>query len=338
MRTFTVVKILVSIVLAVYLWPLTSSGQTTEYDFALYNSEKASWQPEVEALRGFLTATGHSFEEVDARMLQSGALQAGRHRALLMPGGLVGKLSYELAATGVENIREFIRAGGGYVGICAGAALAACRFEVALETAPNKATHSANDYVNFLYPNLLELWPGEARSPYEWAPFLRGGRVEGVQISGHAPLAEGHATRTRMFYLAGPMLPMENWTPDLLPTGLEVWGKIEPPHDAKVDPRNLAAIVKFQHGLGRVVLFAHHPIIPVQGDGPVDVSGIPDRLESVMSHTQDASKNWQNWNLLNAAFLTVTNRPVAKLNPHVTLKRLRQEWSRRCELSFLPSF
>lgn len=334
MRIFTIVKILIILTLASSLWPAPLSAQTTSYDFALFNSEKSNWQPEVEALKDFLSATGKSFEEVDARMIQAGILQTRRHRALLMPGGLVGKLSYELSASGTENIRDFIHAGGGYVGICAGAALAACRFRVALETAPGKDTHSANEYVYFRYPHLLELWPGEAKSPYEWAPFLRGGRIEGVQITPQAPLTEGQPAESRMFYLAGPSLPMGDWTPDKLPAGLEIWGKLQPPPGFDVDPHQRAAIVKFQYGHGKVVLFAHHPIVPIHGSEAVDLISLPEKLEATMERSQDALANWRNWNLLNAAMLTVTNQAVTALNKPVTLQRLQVDWRRKCELSF----
>ena len=334
MRILMVIKILITITLATSLWPSHSSAQTASYDFALFNSERASWQPEVEALKDFLHATGKSFEEVDARMIQTGVLQPQRHRALLMPGGLVGKLSYELSASGVENIRDFIHSGGGYLGICAGAALAACRFEVALETAPGKSAHSPSDYFNIRYPHLLQLWPGEARSPYEWAPFLRGGRVEGVQITGQAPLAQGLPAESRMFYLAGPSLPMADWTPDKLPVGLEIWGKIQPPPGIELDPLQRAAIVKFQYGRGKVVLFAHHPIVPIEGGDALDLTKQPEKLDAAMARSQDSSSNWRNWNLLNAAMLTVTNEPVQTLNKQETLRRMTLDWKRKCELSF----
>ncbi|MDX9731841.1 MAG: BPL-N domain-containing protein [Bdellovibrionales bacterium] len=329
-----VVKILITIALATSLCPADTHAQTaTPYDFALFNSSKASWQSEVEALKSFLRATNQSFEEIDARMIQSGHLNLERHRALLIPGGLVGNLSHELAATGAENIRRFIQAGGGYLGICAGAAIAASQFEVALEPNPQKGLYKPNDYFNTRYPHLLGLWPGEARSPYAWAPFQEGARIERVSLTKHAPLAAGSSTNTQMFYLAGPSLPIGSWAINGMPRGFEAWGLLEPPDGIDIPPTRRAAIVKFQYGQGSVVLFAHHPIIPVADGRPVDFVSQPETLEKAMSRAPEADQNWTNWNLLKSAMQAVTRMKPEALKPKETLLRMGAS-SKRCERLF----
>jgi len=47
---------------------------------------------------------------------------------LLMPGGSGSKEANSLGEKGREQVREFVRQGGGYVGICAGAYLATCDY------------------------------------------------------------------------------------------------------------------------------------------------------------------------------------------------------------------
>lgn len=55
-----------------------------------------------------------------------------RFDVLIFPGGSCSKQAEELGPMGRENVRRFVAAGGGYIGICAGAYLALCQNENAL--------------------------------------------------------------------------------------------------------------------------------------------------------------------------------------------------------------
>ena len=51
-------------------------------------------------------------------------LDQSKHHILIIPGGTARKQQNDLGSEGIEKIKEFVKNGGGYVGICAGAYLA----------------------------------------------------------------------------------------------------------------------------------------------------------------------------------------------------------------------
>lgn len=101
--------------------------------------------------------------EVDASGIRSGAL-AGDVAVLAFPGG--ADLPW-LAALGVEGaaaIRRFVRDGGVYFGVCAGAYFASARCEFL-----------ADDGTEIAGPRPLGFFPGVARGPLrEFAPSFDG--------------------------------------------------------------------------------------------------------------------------------------------------------------------
>lgn len=71
------------------------------------------------------------FPEVSAVALSGedvGALNLGAFDVLVFPGGSGSGQSKGIGETGLKNVREFVKNGGGYVGICAGAYLACSNF------------------------------------------------------------------------------------------------------------------------------------------------------------------------------------------------------------------
>ncbi len=71
------------------------------------------------------------FPEVSAVALSGedvGALNLGAFDVLVFPGGSGSGQSKGIGETGMKNVREFVKNGGGYVGICAGAYLACSNF------------------------------------------------------------------------------------------------------------------------------------------------------------------------------------------------------------------
>lgn len=67
------------------------------------------------------------------RRLDAGDVQAGDFKGcslVMMPGGRTAEMLDGLGDEGLQNIRNFVLNGGGYVGICAGAYLAAPRVEI----------------------------------------------------------------------------------------------------------------------------------------------------------------------------------------------------------------
>ena len=68
------------------------------------------------------------YEELDEHAVRNAGLKACS--VLVMPGGHTNKMVDALGSDCLERIRKFVLAGGGYVGICAGAYMAAERVEV----------------------------------------------------------------------------------------------------------------------------------------------------------------------------------------------------------------
>ncbi|MFM7057007.1 MAG: BPL-N domain-containing protein [Planctomycetota bacterium] len=73
---------------------------------------------------------GIRLERVNVEQIISGAL-SGKH-VVVFSGGSGGRQGRGLGETGREQVRKFVAAGGGYVGICAGAYLASADYEWSL--------------------------------------------------------------------------------------------------------------------------------------------------------------------------------------------------------------
>lgn len=66
---------------------------------------------------------GWSFVHLTPREVKTGALHTGAYDIFIIPGGYAPNFAAALGKEGGEKIRDFVQAGGGYVGICAGAYL-----------------------------------------------------------------------------------------------------------------------------------------------------------------------------------------------------------------------
>ena len=69
-------------------------------------------------------------EAITAEEIREGAL--AKFDVVVFPGGSGGKQGRTLEESGREQVRKFVRGGGGFVGICAGAYLASCDYEWSL--------------------------------------------------------------------------------------------------------------------------------------------------------------------------------------------------------------
>jgi glutamine amidotransferase-like uncharacterized protein len=81
-------------------------------------------------LRILSPEAGFAARRITSREIREGGL-AGID-VLIMPGGSGSKQAERLEESGLREIREFVRAGGGYVGICAGAYLASSQYDWSL--------------------------------------------------------------------------------------------------------------------------------------------------------------------------------------------------------------
>lgn len=85
----------------------------------------------VETIERQLTAAGMDVTRLNASQILSGGLSAD-FDAIVFGGGMGNRQAGALGRTGREEIRRFVREGGGYVGICAGAYLACSGFNWSL--------------------------------------------------------------------------------------------------------------------------------------------------------------------------------------------------------------
>lgn len=101
-----------------------------KYDVAIYYDTRpdddGAWSDGVTAFEHFLQWKGLTFNRVDAAYLQKNTLK-DIFKVIYFPGGDSDSVEYDIGDTGLDQVRDFVGAGGGYLGICAGAELACKR-------------------------------------------------------------------------------------------------------------------------------------------------------------------------------------------------------------------
>lgn len=184
-------------------------------------------------LLAFLTpSNGFAAERITSARIRDGEL--ADFDVLIMPGGSGSQQAARLEEAGREQIRSFVRAGGGYVGICAGAYLATTYYDWSL------------GLIN------ARVW-----DRCHWA---RGGAdVElGMSPAGCRLLDCEPSVRVR--YNQGPLLVPDN-QPDV--PGYEVLATFETEVAEKGAPAGAMAgthaIIRSMYGRGRVICFSPHP-------------------------------------------------------------------------------
>jgi Biotin-protein ligase, N terminal len=167
-------------------------------------------------------------------------IRAGRLRGfdvLVMPGGSSRKEGATLGELGRRNIRAFVRDGGGYVGICAGAYLA------------TPGDHN------------LGLINARLVDREHWA---RGNGDVWVKLTplGRRALHDDHE-KVRIHYAQGPLLAHGDWSDLPRYEALATFATGIAKHGA---PRGVmvgtTAIARANYGDGRVMCFSPHPEFP----------------------------------------------------------------------------
>ncbi|MBI2340245.1 MAG: hypothetical protein HYU99_07775 [Deltaproteobacteria bacterium] len=219
-------------------------------DFAVYSDKSGGayfkdygvWPEGVAYLEQMLSRLKYSHNTISPKDLNGGADPLSGYRVLLIPGGYAPWYNKFINATGKGRIRNFIKSGGAYLGICAGAYFAADRVQ----------------WINAVYDDesgySLDLFDGAATiggdlnkiADYyagHWAniPFVLN--TDNALLQGYksAPLTQNFV------YMAGPY-----FEPD---------GKAKITVLATGADNHLPAMVAFGYGSGRVILMAPHPEI-----------------------------------------------------------------------------
>jgi glutamine amidotransferase-like uncharacterized protein len=89
-----------------------------------------------------LTEREHHVEFVSPDDVRAGKLK--EFDVVIFPGGSGSKEAAGLGDDGREEVRKFIRTGGGYVGVCAGAYLGTCRYDWGLKVIDAQTVDSAH--------------------------------------------------------------------------------------------------------------------------------------------------------------------------------------------------
>ena len=198
-------------------------------------------------LRGFACLdlwqdTRFGARRVSAAQVRAGVLDA--YDVLIVSGGSATKQTKALEAAGQDAIRDFVRGGGGYVGICAGAYMAASeptRYGLGLakvRCVDTKHWRRGSDQVL------------DVRATPE---FERFSRIAGSELT--------------MYYANGPLLEslpgQDDQVTPLLTFAADLHAKGAP---AGVMPGKLAALTS-TYGEGRAVVFSIHPELTPKHEG-----------------------------------------------------------------------
>ncbi|GEM_PF-2903466 len=210
------------------------------------------WKAEGErALPAVLEWLGLRYVWIDAAAIDRGALfRNGKpaFRLLVVPGGWAASYIAKVggwsgAGPGDDQIRAFVKAGGGYLGFCAGAFAAA----------------STTRWLgrNYAYP--WKLFDGIAEGPLPWNP-LRSGRLGAVHGKAVPDLASpelkerGLSALVRVLLYGGPRFRLRD--PKRPPPSYRVL--------ARHGEDGSAAVVSYRYPTnrgGRVVLSSFHPSV-----------------------------------------------------------------------------
>lgn len=226
----------VSILLIALLLPTGCSHENPELPTIGLYSGRGADEECVQATRNMLEWMGYSVREIEPRFVHAGMLD--QLDAVCFPGGNMYQYAEELSSDGKDRIRDFVRAGGGYLGICGGA-------------------YFAGEVVVWLGNELdmvsLELFEGRSVGPNKSiAPYPEYAMCQvNVADAGHPTTQSGPDSLWVLYYWGPALLPDDDDDVTVVGT-YEVGGQ--------------PAMLAFDYGLGRVFLTGVHPEIEEDSD------------------------------------------------------------------------
>jgi glutamine amidotransferase-like uncharacterized protein len=218
-----------------------------EATIALFDG-RGVWDDSATATKSMLHWMGYSPYLIDAGLIERGDL--AHYDLLFIPGSDMFKIAEDISDAGKENIREFIRNGGGYVGVCGGAYFAGKR----IVWGGKEMTDDP----------LLEIFDGTCVGVIDQIAQYPKYDMCTVEISDKEhPITTGIGETIRLLYYWGPLL-----LPDA-GSDVAVLGRYQ------VNDR--AAMVAFEYGLGRVFLIG--PIAEIEEDDERDGTDFGDAFD-----------------------------------------------------------
>ena len=215
---------------------------------AIYERSDTRFAKGPKNLMRFLTRdNGFDAKRVLAADIRAGALED--FDVLIMPGGSGSAQANDLGDSGKERVRQFVRTGGGYVGICAGAYLASSHYDWSLSIINAKVWDRSH-------------WArGQGDVSLLLSDAARTELVSGIEV-------------VDVYYAQGPLL-----VPDNKPTlpGYQVlatYGSEVAEKGAQVGSMvGTHAIIRSKFGRGRVICFSPHPEVE-GGPNELMLSGV----------------------------------------------------------------
>ncbi len=256
-----------------FLFLLGQHAAAEHIEMAVYY-DYGVWDDGVIAFENFLDWKGISHERITAETINTGDL-SGRYQALYFPGGYAYYYKMAIDQNGVENIKDFVRNGGGYLGICAGAYFA-CDSVIWEED-------GKIDYPLDLFDGLAV---GAIDAIAPWDDYT----MTTVNLHPDNPINQFEPSYEIMLYYGGPYFSPHATAKIDTVGGWAVW------HD---EP----AIINFTVDSGRVLLIGPHP--EIEEDLDRDSTDFAQELE-------DAGSDWP---FLWSAVDWLLGRPISYPDP-----------------------
>jgi glutamine amidotransferase-like uncharacterized protein len=197
---------------------------------ALY-SDQGTWEESVRAAESMFKWMNYTVEMVDADYINEEGLD--NFVVLCVPGGDMYQYSQDISSKGFENIRDFVRGGGGYLGICGGAYLASERIVWRGRQ---------------LQMRSLELFHGSAEGPIDdIVPYPNYTVCKINILDFEHPITRSEPDFEWMLYY---------WSPKLVP-----YEDAEVTILGRYDGVDQPSVLSFEYGHGRVFLIGAHPEI-----------------------------------------------------------------------------
>jgi glutamine amidotransferase-like uncharacterized protein len=190
-----------------------------------------------------LDETGIAYEIINIDSILQGDL--AHFSVLIMPGGRPDLYRENLGSEGIDRINNYVSMGGGYIGICGGAFLAAEKNIWRGWAGESRVYYEDND--------LLGIFKGTADGPSEdFAPSYRDEKCKIKIINKQHPAVADLTDTIEYYYDHGPVLfPDDDTHATIL--GKSVKGE-----------NNF--IITFQYNYGRIFLSSGHPEITNSAD------------------------------------------------------------------------
>ncbi len=266
---------------------------------APYATTRGVWQDGLTAIKHMVTAMGYTYEVITYADLNTSSQDFSLlYKVIIVPGGYAQWYNYWISLAGKQRIRNFVAAGGGYFGICAGSYFAA-----------DAIVWEDTSYGHLIGQNYwgewtgydLDLFPGIGTGPMNEIADWDTEHYNMTTLDFNTPNSVLSAYRDTPYsedilYYGGPYFTIPAFAP------VEIL--------ATYDYNNQPAIVAFPYGSGRVVLSGPHP--EIEEDSAAD--GVTIARENVMD---DKGSDWP---LTTHLLLWLTNQIPAAVD--VTLSSL----------------